>query len=85
MNRYEVKVFTARNLLDAIETKKCSSVIQAQYCFAEMCEYARESLEQVGCYVYLYDLQLERDIIFYHYSPDDDGVYEELMPCRNQY
>lgn len=82
MNTYEVKVFTDRNLSKPVEVKMCYNIIQAQYCFAEMCERVRETYGPFGYYVYLYDLHLDRDILLYSCLLYDDGVHEELIPCH---
>lgn len=84
MNSYEVRVFSASGL-ELIKVKQSRTIIGAQYCFAEMCEWARVQYKSVGCYVYLYDLELNRDILRYSCSMDSDCLYEELIPCHHNY
>lgn len=79
---YQVKVFTDRNLNSPLEVRSCKSINQALYCFADVCDRVREAYKVCGFYVYLYDMQMERDIIRYYLSKDD---YEELISCCNQH
>lgn len=83
MHHYEVQLFNSDELLDAVASVKCNSIIQALDRFTEMCESAREDYSLDEYYVWLYDMDKRRNIIFYTYLQDDDyGTYEELKPCQ---
>lgn len=83
MKRYEVQLFKSDELLDAVATVKCDSIIQALDRFTDMCESGREDYNLDEYYVWLYDQKDRLNIIFYTYLQDDDyGVYEELKPCQ---
>lgn len=82
MKRYEVQLFNSDSLLDAVCVKKCNSIIQALDCFTDLCDGGRTDYNLDEYYVWLYDRQEERNIIYYSYVQDDDATYEELVPCQ---
>ena len=83
MHHYEVKLFNSDELLDVVASVKCNSIIQALDRFTEMCESAREDYNLDEYYVWLYDRDKMRNVMFYTYLQDDDyGTYEELTPCQ---
>lgn len=83
MHYYEVQLFNSDELLDVVASVKCNSIIQALDRFREMCESAREDYNLDEYYVWLYDRDKMRNVMFYTYLQDDDyGTYEELTPCQ---
>lgn len=82
MNRYKVQLFSSDNAIDAVDTKICDSIIQALDRFTDMCESGREDYNLDEYNVWLYDLYTERYLIYYWYSQDKYGTYEDLVPCQ---
>lgn len=80
MNHYEVKLFSSEELIDEVASVKCNNIIQALECFTEMCKSGREDYNLDEYYVWLYDRDKMRNVMFYTY--DDYATYEELTPCQ---
>lgn len=82
MNRYEVQLFND-NMLEAVDTTECDSIIKAMECFTDMCKAGREDYNFDEYHVWLYDQERYCSLIFYSYYQDDKyGTYEELVPCQ---
>lgn len=83
MRRYKVQLFNDDNLLNAIVTTYCDNIIQALDRFTDLCDAGRIDYNLDEYYVWLYDTQGERNIIYYEYLNDEKyGTYEELVPCQ---
>lgn len=82
MSRYEVQLFNSDNLLDVVASKKCDNIIQALDRFTDMCESGRLDYNLDEYYVWLYDNQNQRNIMYYSYVQDGYAIYEELVPCQ---
>ena len=82
MKRYEVQLF-GDDMLNAVDIKKCDSIIMALDRFTDMCEAGREDYSLDEYHVWLYDEERHCSILFYSYYQDDDyGTYEDLTPCQ---
>lgn len=83
MKRYEISLFSDKELASAIVKFKTDEIIDALARFTVLCESGREDFELSSYTVWLYDVQNCRNICFYTYDDDETfGCYEELTPCK---
>lgn len=80
MKRYEVQLFSDENLVNAVAIKEFDSIILALDRFTDMCESGHLDYNLDKYYVWLYDRDNYRYIIYYTYVRDGYSIYEELTP-----